>query len=137
MNNDLPRGQALLEFALALPVLLLLLFGVLEFGRAFSTKIAMENAAREGAHYFIYDKDESNSFQNSKDAVILEASNQGLALEYGDINIFCDDGGGAELSTCDTENTIVVNVSQEFGVAIFNYILDSLPMNSEARMLVP
>ena len=54
-------GQALVEFALALPVLLLLIFGVLEFGRAFQTKLVMENAAREGANYFIYDVDDASN----------------------------------------------------------------------------
>ncbi len=43
------RGQAMVEFALVLPVLLLLLLTVLEFGFAFSHHITMEYATREGA----------------------------------------------------------------------------------------
>jgi Flp pilus assembly protein TadG len=43
------RGQALVELALILPFLLLLLFGIIEFGRAFFQKNMTINAAREGA----------------------------------------------------------------------------------------
>jgi len=42
-------GQALVEMALALPILLLLLVGIFEFARAYSIKQTIVNAAREGA----------------------------------------------------------------------------------------
>jgi len=44
-------GQGLLEFALVLPVLLLLILGIVEFGYAFAVYAGMFNAAREGARY--------------------------------------------------------------------------------------
>ena len=43
------EGQALVEMALALPILLLLLVGIFEFARAYSIKQTLVNAAREGA----------------------------------------------------------------------------------------
>jgi len=43
------RGAAAVEFALVLPVLLLLVFGMLEFSRAYNVQISLTNAAREGA----------------------------------------------------------------------------------------
>jgi Flp pilus assembly pilin Flp len=42
-------GAAAVEFALLLPLLVLLLFGLIEFGFAFSTRIQATNAAREAA----------------------------------------------------------------------------------------
>lgn len=42
------RGAALVEFALLLPLLLLLVFGVIEFGRGYHTKTTLTHAAREG-----------------------------------------------------------------------------------------
>ncbi|HEX2159310.1 MAG TPA: TadE/TadG family type IV pilus assembly protein [Actinomycetes bacterium] len=42
-------GAAAVEFALLLPLLVLLLFGFIQFGIAFNTKIQATNAAREGA----------------------------------------------------------------------------------------
>jgi Flp pilus assembly protein TadG len=43
------RGQSLVEFAMVLPLLLVLLFGIVDFGRAFQSWISITNAAREGA----------------------------------------------------------------------------------------
>ncbi|SDC72171.1 MULTISPECIES: TadE/TadG family type IV pilus assembly protein [unclassified Candidatus Frackibacter] len=43
------RGQALVELALVLPVILLILFGIVEFGRVFHAYLVITNAAREGA----------------------------------------------------------------------------------------
>lgn len=42
------RGAALAEFALVLPLLLILIFGLIEFGIAFNRAQAVEAAAREG-----------------------------------------------------------------------------------------
>ena len=43
------RGQALAEFAMILPVFFLLLFCLVDFGRAFYSWLVLTNAAREGA----------------------------------------------------------------------------------------
>jgi hypothetical protein len=43
------RGQSLVEFALVLPLLIVLLLGVADFGRVFQSGIAMEAAARNAA----------------------------------------------------------------------------------------
>jgi Flp pilus assembly protein TadG len=45
------KGQSLIEFALVLPILLLVLFGITEFGRAIMTVNMLHTAAREGARY--------------------------------------------------------------------------------------
>ena len=43
------RGQAIVEFALILPVLILLLAGILDFGLILNQYITVSHAAREGA----------------------------------------------------------------------------------------
>ena len=43
------NGASLAEFALVLPLLLILLFGIVEFGIAFNRAQAVEAGAREGA----------------------------------------------------------------------------------------
>jgi Flp pilus assembly protein TadG len=42
-------GQSLVEFSMILPLFLVLLFGMVDFGRAFFTWLLVTNAAREGA----------------------------------------------------------------------------------------
>lgn len=43
------RGQAMVEFALVLPVLLLILFGIIQFGIAYNHYLTVTDAARVGA----------------------------------------------------------------------------------------
>ena len=43
------RGSVAVEFALLLPLLLLLVFGIIDFGRALNAQITLTQAAREGA----------------------------------------------------------------------------------------
>jgi Flp pilus assembly protein TadG len=43
------RGQTLVEFALVIPLFVLLLFGIVDFGRAVLAYNSISNAAREGA----------------------------------------------------------------------------------------
>lgn len=43
------RGQSLVEFALVLPVLCLLIFGILEFGVAFNNYLTLTDSVRVGA----------------------------------------------------------------------------------------
>lgn len=43
------QGQAIVEFALTLPILLLLLIGVIDVGRGFQAYVSLGNAVREAA----------------------------------------------------------------------------------------
>ena len=43
------KGQALVEFTLLVPIFLLLLFAIIDFGMGFYSWITVTNAAREGA----------------------------------------------------------------------------------------
>ena len=47
------RGQALVEFAVVLPVFLLILAGVIDFGLGLYSQMTVINAAREGARYAV------------------------------------------------------------------------------------
>jgi len=52
-HSPAPRGQSLIEFALASPVLLLLLLGTIDLGRMYADYVGLKNAARDGAGYGI------------------------------------------------------------------------------------
>lgn len=49
-NED---GQAMVEFALILPIFLLILCGILDFGWLFYNQLSLNNACREGARYAV------------------------------------------------------------------------------------
>jgi len=60
-NIPSDKGQELVEFALILPILLVLLLGVIEFGRLIFIYNTIANAAREGARYAIVDPANASS----------------------------------------------------------------------------
>ena len=43
------RGQTMAEFAVVLPILVVLLFGIMQFGIAFNNYVTLTDAARAGA----------------------------------------------------------------------------------------
>lgn len=45
------KGQAMVEFALVLPVLVLILCGIIDFGWLYGNQLAADNASREAARY--------------------------------------------------------------------------------------
>jgi len=47
------RGQAMVEFVIALPILLFVLFGIIEFARMIFAWMAVQNAARFGIRYAV------------------------------------------------------------------------------------
>jgi len=59
------KGQALVEFALILPILLLLIIGIIEFGRAFYMKNTLTNAVRHAARQAVVDSSwDQNTIRN-------------------------------------------------------------------------
>jgi Flp pilus assembly protein TadG len=75
------RGAASVEFALILPVLLLVLFGIVQFGLLFSVQNQMVNAAREAARAMAVEG-----------ATETEGENLAMAhlSAYGDMNFTVD-----------------------------------------------
>lgn len=51
MNSKSEKGQAMVEFALLLPILLLIFSGIINFGWIFGNQLLANNAAREAARY--------------------------------------------------------------------------------------
>lgn len=63
------RGQSLVEFALILPVLILVAVAVGDFGRIYASMIALESATREAADYGAFDED---NWDGTRDAAALQ-----------------------------------------------------------------
>ena len=135
-NANDRKGQALVEFALALPLVLLLVLGVLEFGRAFQTKIVLTNAAREGTHFFIYEPEDRGTFTDTIAATVAEANNSGVQINTSDVTVHCYFGGSVN-DNCPSGSTVEVLVTNLFELHVIGSFIDPLPINSSARMLVP
>lgn len=60
------KGQAAVEFALVLPILLLLIFGIIDFGRVLYTKNALTSLSQEAARHasIYYSSENDTALQN-------------------------------------------------------------------------
>jgi len=69
------KGQAMVELALILPILLLLIFGIIEFGRIFSTQLIVTSCAREAARSAVVGaSDEAIVLNTENNASVLDSS---------------------------------------------------------------
>lgn len=76
-------GQALVEFAIVVPVLLLLVMGLIQFGFIFNGQITLTSAVREGARLAVVNTDDDDV----KDRVEATAIALLLDLDRNDIVI--------------------------------------------------
>lgn len=74
------RGQALVEFALVVPMLLLMLVGIIEFGRAWNMSQVVTDAARQGARTAAVLNPDPSASVDSVRAVVA------AALQSGNVN---------------------------------------------------
>lgn len=56
LRRSRDRGAAAVELALVMPLLLLIIFGIVDFGRMYNTQITLTQAAREGARAASYNQ---------------------------------------------------------------------------------
>ncbi len=111
------KGQALVEFALILPLLLLIIFGIIEFGRVLFIYSNLFNAAREGVRYGItMPRDYNGISQHVKDAIVA------VPDDNVNIQVWYDDG---PQSTNTFTNSTQVAVGQRV-VVYMEYDVDYL-----------
>jgi Flp pilus assembly protein TadG len=129
------RGQALVEFALIVPVLLFLLVVAIDFGRLFYLNVSINNGAREGAAY---------GARNPNDTTgITTRVRQELSLPAGDTSI-------AVTKTCSPDcftnpvvtppHTIRVTAGTSFSFLtpfINGFFGGPLPMSAAAVAVIP
>jgi Flp pilus assembly protein TadG len=77
------RGQSLVEFALVLPLFLLLFFAIVDMGRAVFVYNSVTNAAREGARLAIVNQDTTSITNRAKQQVsIAETVNPSVTINF-------------------------------------------------------
>lgn len=84
-------GQAMVEFALVLPILLLFIGGIIDFGWIFYNQLSANNASREAArfiaiHYIFDEMDKKDSYESdSAERVAFDIMKANTLIEL-DIN---------------------------------------------------
>jgi hypothetical protein len=98
------KGQGLVELALVIPVLVVIVVGLLDLGRAYFSVIIINNAAREGARYLSsHRSDLGDGFSGTIDAAMQEAQGTIVTLTPGDIDADCTDNDDPSDGKCDTD----------------------------------
>jgi Flp pilus assembly protein TadG len=77
------RGQSLTEFALALPILALLLFAIIQFGIVFNDYVTLTDATRAGARKGAVGRQLADPAGSAAAAVRSSAAD----LDQGDLNV--------------------------------------------------
>jgi Flp pilus assembly protein TadG len=77
------QGQSLTEFALALPILVLLLFAVIQFGITFNNYVTLTDATRAGARKAAV----ARQLNNPQSAVIQAVRSSATDLDQSKLNI--------------------------------------------------
>lgn len=65
------KGQSMVELALILPIIIVILFGILEFGRIFHSYLVITHAAREGVRYGTVGKTDAEIIGRIREAAPL------------------------------------------------------------------
>lgn len=145
------RGATVVEFAIIAPLLFLLLFGIIEFGRVIATYTGVFTAAREGARYAVAVGDSDAGVPRYRDCVGINGAAISKAvlvnLTHDDIDVRYEGGAGpadcegGDLPTDDsiTSGTqIVVTASSTFEspIPLISTLIGELEIVSEQRRTI-
>jgi len=99
------RGAVAVEFALVVPLLLILLFSIVSVSRAFQVQATLSGAAREAARAMAI----QNSVSAAKSAAVFAASTSNVPLSAGSVSISPSSCTGAAPNA-----NIVVTIKHDF-----------------------
>jgi Flp pilus assembly protein TadG len=100
------RGAAAVEFALLLPLLVLIVFGLIDFGRAINAQITLTQAAREGARALALGQ---STYQSRAQAAAIGLSGMTVTQQPDSLGVTGCPAGSAQ-----TGDDAVVKVSYSF-----------------------
>jgi hypothetical protein len=142
------HGQSLIEFALVLPLFVLLIVGIFDLGRAFFAFIAISNAAREGARVYTFDP-ESTTWPIIEHAISKELALSSVVIPANlslPSKIFCVNPSthmmeeifnDTQLQACESEAPIRVTVSYNHALILSFFFGPTIQLERSAEMMVP
>ena len=130
-------GQGLTEFALMLPVLMLILLGALDLGRVYNAYVAVTNASREGARHGMGHPTNSADIKTHTQQ---EASASGINIQTSDISINCfrySDGSSVACDSASNGDKIEVKAKFDFQfMTLYLFRLPAVPLSNSTIMVI-
>ena len=126
---DQQRGQALVEFALVIPLFLLLIFAVIDFAWAFRNYAVVTNASREGARVGAVQGTES-------DITAATVSKSDGLLTNADVSVSNAQGaeGSSVVVTADYDYEYITPLGSIISLLSGSALPDPLPMQVATSM---
>ncbi len=127
------RGQSMVEFAVVIPVFVVVVLGIIDFGMALRADIMLTNAAREGARVgVVCEGDDTTTASN---AAIAQVVDSGSALGLTAANVI------QATTPCSTGSEVVVTAQYTYnfitplgGIVRILGGSDSITFTSTTRM---
>ncbi|HZA33740.1 MAG TPA: TadE/TadG family type IV pilus assembly protein [Vicinamibacterales bacterium] len=122
MKNEL--GQTMTEFALVLPILVVLMLGIVQFGLAFNNYVTLTDAVRAGARKAAVSRNASDPAGTCRSAVLAAGTNLD-ATELGS-NLSCT-------SSWAPGSEVTVHADYPYSIKILNWSVYSGRLNSTMK----
>jgi Flp pilus assembly protein TadG len=113
------QGQSLTEFALALPILALLLFAVIQFGIVFNNYVTLTDATRAGARKAAVGR----RLPNPQNATITAVRNSATDLNQGDLSV-------SVTSTWQAGADVAVTATYPYSISLLGMVVKSGSLSS-------
>ncbi|MDP9997771.1 TadE family protein [Pseudarthrobacter sulfonivorans] len=115
------RGAVAVEFAILLPLLLMLVLGTIEFGRAYNAQITLTNAARDGVRVMSIANDPAGAKAAARNA----AAGVSTAISDSDVTLSTD--------VCKAEQQVTLTIN--YNLSTITGIAGPFPMTGKGVML--
>ncbi|MEJ5364656.1 MAG: TadE/TadG family type IV pilus assembly protein [Desulfosoma sp.] len=126
-------GASAVEFAIVLPLLLILVFGIIEFSIALYDKAVITNASREGARAGILWDINPRTLQSITNIVTARVNDycSGRLITFGSSNtatiqVSIDQTAGGDPSKIDSGDLLTVTVDYNYGFLVIPNFITSI-----------
>ena len=117
------RGQSVAEFALVLPLMMLILLGIVQFGMVFKQYITLTDAVREGSRKAAVARHRADRDSYVKGAVVSSGSDLGSGFKTTNVSV---------TSTWNHGEDVTVRATFPFSINIIGIVVHSGTMTSTA-----
>ncbi|MDP9482001.1 MAG: pilus assembly protein [Chloroflexota bacterium] len=132
------RGQSLVEFAVVLPIFLLILAAIIDFGLGLYSQMTIINAAREGARLGVVNHNDASGVNVAEIDSRVEAMSAGLDRTRLTIGITCRHADSSSVScpSADSSDDVIVKVDYQYRMLWPLALGNSLQLSSTVQMRI-
>lgn len=145
-RNGNERGTSIVEAAIVIPLLMTVLFGIIEFGFAYNDYLALRSAAREGARIAAVNNGclgsaasvapcgNADSERNDLLADTIKKSDQLSAKKDIAISVWLPDGSAAANRAVGKDVAVSLSTQMKSRTGLFAPFIDPITLKATARM---